>query len=102
MDELLEVNSLDEYRIDSQTLVDTLNGSAQAIRRLRLSPSEEARKIGNELEEVYLDLKAAMARNCHLVELWGPTMAPPAPRQVEGKLLQMGQQAVAAAGGQEP
>lgn len=81
------IHQLDAYAIDHETLESVREVTLKAIRRLRTSPAEEARTIGEELEAVYLDLSAVQRRNCDLVELWGKDMAPPDPRQVpQGEL----------------
>lgn len=77
------IHQLDHYIIDHETLEALLEISGKAIQRLRTSPAEEARAVGTELEEVWLDLQGAMHTCCHRVELWGETMEPPPPRQVE-------------------
>lgn len=83
------IHQLDAYAIDHETLESVREVTLKAIRRLRTSPAEEARAIGEELEAVYLDLSAVQRRNCDLVELWGKDMVPPElePRQVpQGEL----------------
>lgn len=81
------IHQLDAYAIDHETLESVREVTLKAIRRLRTSPAEEARAIGEELEAVYLDLSAVQRRNCDLVELWGKSMVPPEPRQVpQGEL----------------
>lgn len=80
-DKVFATHQLEHYSIEHNTLESIGEVVVRAIRRLRTSSAEEARELGSDLEEVYLDLKAEMRRNCDLYEIWGETLNPPAPRQ---------------------
>lgn len=47
-----------------------------SIRRHRVSPAPESRKLGEALEEVYLQLGEALSRFADKRELWGDGLEP--------------------------
>lgn len=62
--------------LDRQLVESARARMKESILRHRASPAEESRKLGEALEEVYLQLGMALRRFDDLRDLWGDRLEP--------------------------
>lgn len=76
-DEEVSGPRLNGFALFDRQLVETARSRMkESILRHRASPAEESRKLGEALEEVYLQLGMALRRFDDLRDLWGDRLEP--------------------------